>query len=132
MREFTCFLVDDDQDDREIFCAVFELVAPNSICLTAANGQIALETIEGGQVNPDIIFLDLNMPLMNGRQFLQEIRTKNIIQHIPVVVLTTTTDHATQTSVLQLGAKDFVTKPDKFADWEKAISNIVGKFITQF
>jgi CheY-like chemotaxis protein len=120
----TCFIIDDDEDDREIFCAVMEGVASPCICVTAGNGQVALEMLNDGKVSPDIIFLDLNMPLMGGRQFLQEINRLKILEDIPIVVLTTSADATTKAALLESGAKAFITKPDKFSEWERVLIQV--------
>ena len=125
MNTFTCLLVDDDVDDREIFCAVMEVIAPASTCLTAVNGKVALEMVNTDKVLPDIIFLDLNMPLMSGPQFLQEVNRQKILQDIPIVVLTTSADASTKATMLKSGAAAFVTKPDKFSEWETVLRQIL-------
>ena len=122
---FTCLLIDDDIDDQEIFCTVIDAIAPSWKCVTAVNGQNALGMLRSKEVSPDIIFLDLNMPLMNGRQFLQEINRQKIIDDIPVIVLTTSADQSTKTAILELGAKHFITKPDRFSEWERVLKQFV-------
>ena len=124
---FTCLLIDDDIDDQEIFCTVIDSIAPWWRCVTAVNGQKALTMLQSNEVSPDIIFLDLNMPLMNGHQFLQEINRQKIISDIPVIVLTTSADPNTKAAILELGAKRFITKPDKFSEWERVLKEFVNK-----
>ena len=68
-------LVDDDIEDQEIFLSVIEKVSPSIECQTAINGAEALQLLLSKKVHPDVIFLDLNMPLMNGKQFLTEIKS---------------------------------------------------------
>ncbi|HYG01045.1 MAG TPA: response regulator [Chryseosolibacter sp.] len=126
---FTCFLVDDDIDDQEIFQTVLEGIAPDSNCVVAANGEAALQMLNEGAVSPDIIFLDLNMPLMNGHQFLFHISQLKMYQEIPIIVLTTSADLNTKASVMNSGAKDFVTKPDKFSEWERVLKPVIAKFL---
>jgi CheY-like chemotaxis protein len=117
----TCLIIDDDQDDREIFLAVLETIAPACQCITAVNGQDALEKLISKKIDPDIIFLDLNMHLMDGSQFLSAIKQVQFKKAIPIIVLTTSSDKATRARVLQLGATQFVTKPDTFFDWERVL-----------
>jgi CheY-like chemotaxis protein len=99
---------------REVFRAVMEIIAPACYCVWAVNGQAALEMLNAGEIPPDIIFLDLNMPLMNGHQFLQEINRLKILQDIPIVVLTTSADVNTKATMRALRAKEFITKPINF------------------
>lgn len=84
---------------------------------------MALEKLAG--YRPDIIFLDLNMPLMNGRQFLQKVKQMKDFRSIPVVILTTSSDRESIVETRRLGATDFLTKPDKLSGWEKLLSKIL-------
>ncbi|HYF69269.1 MAG TPA: response regulator [Ohtaekwangia sp.] len=128
MNTFTCFLIDDDTDDQEIFCTVLGSLFPKIICITAGNGQVALDKLLSGEVSPDVIFLDLNMPLMNGRQFLKEVNRHTRLCSIPVTVLSTSADQDTKASVLELGARQFITKPDKYSEWETMLCEILNDF----
>ena len=105
VKNFMCLLIDDDVDDREIFCAVLEVIDHSYPCLTAANGKIALDMLNGHSTLPEAIFLDVNMPLMNGRQFLQEINRLAILNQVPVFVLSTSADANTKDAMIKLGAK---------------------------
>ena len=70
-----CFIVDDDEDDREIFAIALQDADKSYKCLTAINGKEALEKLKSDEtLIPDFIFLDLNMPFMSGIQFLVEIK----------------------------------------------------------
>jgi CheY-like chemotaxis protein len=119
------FLVDDDVDDLEIFCDALEGIELDVICFTATNGQEALQKLTSGEVNPDIIFLDLNMPLMNGKEFLKEIKLKPVLNKIPVVILSTSSDPESIIETKRLGASHFLTKPDKFSMWEKILADVL-------
>src|SRR5688572_1637121 len=63
-------LIDDDEDDREICLSVLQTILPEASYIIATNGEDALQKLNNGNASPDLIFLDLNMPLMNGKQFL--------------------------------------------------------------
>jgi CheY-like chemotaxis protein len=90
--------------------------------MIAENGQDALKKLSG--YHPDVIFLDLNMPLMNGRQFLEEIKKKDGLSHIPVIILSTSSDKSTIEDTRRLGARDFITKPDKLSAWEARLKEV--------
>lgn len=129
--QFTCFLIDDDVDDQEIFMTVLEEVQPDIRCITAANGQEAIDKIRHQRLKPDLIFLDLNMPLMNGQQFLQACSAHDTCKEIPVIILTTSSDRRTIDETLQLGAKDYITKPDKFSEWGVVIREKINTWRNQ-
>jgi CheY-like chemotaxis protein len=128
--EFTCFLIDDDSDDQEIFLSVMEEIGPSIRCFTAANGSEALRKLMTEEVKPDLIFVDLNMPLMNGTQFLAECTLLERFPKIPVIVLTTSSDKRTIEETLKLGAIDYITKPDRFSGWETIIREKIAAFWT--
>jgi len=114
-------LIDDDEDDREFFLQAMEDIIPDMVCDTAGNGQIALNKLNASHQRPDLIFLDLNMPLMNGRQFLREINNNKQLMQIPVVILSTSSDAQTIHEMMAMGAKHFITKPDLLHGWELAL-----------
>jgi CheY-like chemotaxis protein len=121
-------LVDDDEDDREIFLSVIQKLLPEASYTIATNGEDALEKLNDNPVDPQLIFLDLNMPLMNGKQFLMAIKKNAKLDSIPVVILSTSSDQATIKEAMGLGARFFVTKPDKYSGWEHALKNILNNF----
>ena len=125
-------LIDDDEDDRDFFLQVMEEILPNVVCETASNGKVALDKLNSGPVLPDLIFLDLNMPLMNGRQFLKEIQNYGRLTDIPVVILSTSGDAQTIRDTLTLGARHFITKPDLLQSWERVLKGFfddIEKFL---
>jgi CheY-like chemotaxis protein len=113
-------LIDDDEDDRDFFLHAMEEVLPDMVCEMASNGRIALDKLNSTPLRPDLIFLDLNMPLMNGRQFLEEIRNTHLAE-IPVVILSTSGDAQTIRETIAMGARHFITKPDLLPSWERVL-----------
>jgi len=121
-------LIDDDEDDREICLSVLQTILPEASYIIATNGEDALQKLNNGNASPDLIFLDLNMPLMNGKQFLTEIKKHAKLSSVPIIILSTSSDHATIKETIDLGARDFVTKPDKYSAWEDALKKLLNKF----
>jgi len=109
-------LIDDDEDDQEIFLTALECTGKPVHCTVLDSARKALSQIGKGEVETDLIFLDLNMPLMNGQQFLAEIKKDERLREIPVVILSTSSNAATVEQVRQLGARHFFTKPGRFED----------------
>lgn len=108
---FTCYLIDDDSDDREIFAiAVSELGYPIQL-FTAVDGKAGLEQLSGGTFLPDMIFLDLNMPRMNGQQCLRMLKADPAYASIPVIIYSTSFQQRDREEMQLLGASGFVTKP---------------------
>lgn len=114
-------LVDDDEDDRQFFLDVIDALQPALACVTASNGREALNILVTGEIVPELIFLDLNMPLMNGWQFLAEIKKFEPLKHIPITILSTSSDTQTKEDTKRLGAQFFITKPDRISSWEEVL-----------
>ncbi len=112
----TILLVDDDIDDQEMFMSALEFIDESIICYTAPNGYEAIMQLNSAEFLPDLIFLDLNMPVMNGVQFLREIKATHKAKDVPVVIYSTASDMQTIQEAKQLGAFEFITKPEKFSE----------------
>jgi CheY-like chemotaxis protein len=115
-------LIDDDVDDHEIFISALETVSPEVSLTTAVNGADALKILLEQNLYPELIFLDINMPLMNGLEFLTELRKHDNLKHIPVIAYTTTSAPETIEEAKQLGATGFISKPENFSDLEKILA----------
>lgn len=105
-----CLLVDDDPDDQEVFLTALSDVSATTLCLIAADGDRALELLYNEETIPDYIFLDLNMPRMNGFEFLAAMKKSKILKDIPVIVYSTTSHAAQIEKAKKLGATEFFTK----------------------
>lgn len=116
-KDLTFLLVDDDMDDTYLFKEVLSEVAPQITLRTAANGQEALESLLGAtQSLPHLIFLDLNMPRMDGKQCLAALKKDERLQHIPVIMYTTSSHSRDIEETMQQGAISFVTKPSHISE----------------
>ena len=108
-------LIDDDMDDRELFSEALAAVDPVIICELATDGAEAFIRLRNREISaPDIIFLDLNMPVMNGWQFLSLLKSEEAFRHIPVIVYSTSSNKKDKRIADEMGALCFVTKPHAF------------------
>ncbi|MGC1240632.1 MAG: response regulator [Chryseosolibacter sp.] len=107
----TCLLVDDDEDDKEIFCMALTETDPSVRCITANDGIDALKMLKDPTFVPDYIFLDLNMPLMSGKECLIEIRKRPHLTEVPVIIYTTSASQKDIEDTMEAGASSFITKP---------------------
>jgi CheY-like chemotaxis protein len=113
--EPTCFLIDNDKDDQEIFSLALAEANPSLHFEAANNGLEGIRRLkEDTGFTPDYIFIDMNMPFMNGQECLREIRTIDRLQHIPVYIYSTAANPATMEQVRKSGASDFLVKPNSF------------------
>jgi CheY-like chemotaxis protein len=118
-------IVDDDLDDQALFAEALCAVNAKATHLAARNGQEALMVLKSLVTLPEIIFLDLNMPVMDGRQFLSEINSVPLLADIPCVVFSTSIKGREQ-SLFELGAFAVHSKPTSYAELLKIIeTNIV-------
>ncbi|RXK87382.1 response regulator [Filimonas effusa] len=109
-----CLIVDDDADDQELFSAAMEkTMLDNYTCIFAGDGAEAIALLNTAPV-PDYIFLDLNMPRLNGLQCLSEIRKQERLQEVPVAIYSTSSDELSKNKALGLGATAFISKPTRF------------------
>lgn len=122
----TCFLIDDDADDREIFCIALEDTNKGFNCITSPNGKDALNKLMNDDTfNPDYIFLDLNMPVMNGKQCLQEIKKIPRLASVPVIIYTTSSYIKDMEEARELGATHFLTKPSRIDKLTKLLVELI-------
>lgn len=113
----TCFLVDDDLDDQEIFAMALKEVNSSMQLFFARDGIEALEKLTGQMpLVPDYIFIDLNMPRMGGKQCLIEIKKLSHLHHIPLIIYSTLSDGRYEQELKRLGASGYIAKPTRIAD----------------
>jgi CheY-like chemotaxis protein len=124
----TFFIVDDDIDDQDLFIEAVNEVDKSIKCLSVSNCEEALDLLKNRKVNmPDMIFLDLNMPRLNGKQCLAELKKESHLANIPVIIYSTSSEKRDIEETSRLGAAHFLTKPNKFEELCKAISFVVSK-----
>jgi CheY-like chemotaxis protein len=117
-------LIDDDIDDRMIFGEVLKELAPDIIYHEAINGEDALTKLNNHLI-PDLIFLDLNMPRVDGKQFLAEIQQLEHLKHIPVIIYTTSSHESDKKETRELGASYFLTKPNSLHELTHILTDIL-------
>ncbi|HEU5148645.1 MAG TPA: response regulator [Chryseosolibacter sp.] len=121
----TILYIDDDAEDREFFVEAAGKIDDDLICYTAQDGAQALRELNEMIVMPDYIFLDVNMPIMNGKQFLHEIKKKVRLRSIPVVIYSTTTRPEECAAFLAAGAYKVIAKPSSIAHITQLIRSVV-------
>ena len=111
-QKITILIVDDDDDDKQLFIESAKEVNNNIKCVSASDGQEALQLLKDEQnpLLPDYIFLDLRMPRISGKQCLEEIRKDTRLQQIPVFIYTTSRDVEDSIELKKKGAVHFISK----------------------
>ncbi len=101
-------VVEDNLDNRRILVYRLRRIADFEI-VEASNGQEALELIEAAR--PDLIFMDLKMPIMDGWEATRRIRASEGPHHIPIIALTAQAMAGDEQKALAAGCDDYVAKP---------------------
>ncbi|MEE8424537.1 MAG: response regulator [Elusimicrobiota bacterium] len=114
-------------DDQEDLLAMMEdaLTMHGFEIRTASNGKEALELIKKDP--PDCVILDLFMPMMDGFAVCRELKADPLFQHLPIIILSATTDQGDKIQGLDSGADDFVTKPIDLAELVARIRMILRR-----
>jgi len=120
------YLVDDDVDDQLFFTDALKEIDANISCSIANNGREALENLRKMTSLPEILFLDLNMPFMNGYECLSELKNELKLSRIPVVIFTTSNDPKDAEITHQLGAEVFLSKPNEFRLLREKLEKILA------
>ena len=115
-------VVEDNELNREMLCAMLE---DRYHVFQAENGKEGLEVLQENYRNISLIVLDVQMPVMNGYEFLKVVKDDDLLKEIPVIVATGSNDVEEEERCLELGATDFVIKPYKRNIVLKRIGNII-------
>ena len=125
----SCLLIDDDVDDREIFLMAATSTGLSVRCESAADGREGLARIKTGPL-PDFVFLDLNMPHMDGKKCLEEIRKLPGCAELPVIIYSTSSYIDDIRETRRMGATGFITKPNNVNDLVQILTKIFrGEYV---
>ena len=125
MADTTILLIDDDEDDREIFGIALKQANEQAVLVTSRGGKEALEVLSKKALQPDYIFLDINMPVMTGKDCLSEIRKLDHLKDAAIFMYTTSTHVADGDSYLAMGAKEILNKPLRIADLVSMLKRLI-------
>jgi CheY-like chemotaxis protein len=116
-------LADDDSDDCFLFDEALSLAAVPAQFTRVDDGKRLMEYLENERV-PDVLFLDINMPIVNGIECLKEIRANKRFKNLPIVIYSTTNYSANIDACFKAGANLYVIKPSSFDEIIKMIRTI--------
>ena len=122
----TLYLADDDHDDRLFLTEALFNLSFNITVVPFENGvDLMAALFDFRKVLPDLIFLDLNMPLMNGEECLEDIKAEPNFSNIPIVIYSSYSDPNKVELLNQKGAEAFIEKPDSFADLKLKLEEVI-------
>ena len=121
------FIIDDDVDDQELLMEAFSEVDSTIKFSTAANGREGINKLVDCTVQkPDLIIVDMNMPVINGKQFLAEIKNNPLISGLKVIMYSTSSNHKDIQETLGLGAAYYFQKPSSYSALVTELSSILN------
>lgn len=120
------FVTDDDDDDRLLFQEVIREL-PYLVHLSMArDGEETINILNQSQQLPDILFLDLNMPLKNGLECLKEIKAIHKLSNLPVIIFSTSSYPAAIDQAYNAGAHLYIRKPNDFLSFKRSIQYVLS------
>lgn len=128
-------LVEDNEDDVFLTREAFDAAGLKVNLHHVDNGKKCLEFLRKQGVyaevpTVDLVLLDMHLPVMDGHQVLSEIVKDEDLQHLPVVVLTTSYEAADIHKMYKLRCNSFITKPVDFESFVKVIAQLTGYWLT--
>lgn len=131
LRRAAILMADDDPDDRELTRKALTAASVDFDFHTVGNGEELLDYLRRHRRDkseaaqwPDLILLDLNMPVMDGREALAEIKRDDDLRRIPIIVLTTSDADADVVHSYDLGANSYLTKPGNFHELVQMVKQV--------
>ena len=126
-RPIMLLLADDDHDDRMFFKNAVEELSISVNLTLVENGRDLLKMLtDDNYVIPHCIFLDINMPVMNGIECLREIKCNEKLKYIPIIMFTTSYSVDLVNELYSHGVKYYIKKPNNFADLKYVIDRAIS------
>ena len=119
------FIEDDIVETMKMNRTINKLEVPYKI-QEAKNGEQALDILNKGGELPDLILLDLNMPKINGLEFLRILKDDERLKYIPTIVLTTSNNRKDVLECYRIGIAGYILKPLKYEDYVSKIHKVLA------
>jgi CheY-like chemotaxis protein len=121
-KKLRVLLIEDDTIEvMKLKRAISKLEMPHEL-IEAKNGEDALHILRDNGTLPDIILLDLNMPRINGLEFLKILKNEELLRFLPVIILTTSNNRKDMLECYKEGVAGYILKPLKYEDYVQKIS----------
>ena len=137
-KQVRILIADDDNDDRFFFAKALQEIPISTKLTVVSNGEELMDYFSKNMNNlPDILFLDLSMPRKTGFECLIEIRANAELDHVPVVMLSTSfmrgVDYEQNLvdTLIRMGAQDYVRKPNEFEGLKTVIFQTLTKLVNK-
>ena len=124
MKNLKILLIEDDMIEVMKLKRARGSLEANHDISEANNGEDALKILEQKDSLPDIILLDLNMPKINGIEFLKILKSDERLRYIPTIILTTSSNHRDLLECFKIGVAGYMLKPLKYEDYVSKIEKL--------
>jgi CheY-like chemotaxis protein len=116
--------IDDDPEDLDFFFRAVKTINPLAKCLLARNAKEALNILKDTLL-PDYIFLDIRMPMLDGKAVLAELRKNRRLRSVPVIMYSGSILNSEIEEYKNLGANQFLPKPSNFQALVESLKKII-------
>lgn len=124
--DLTIFYTDDDQDDLDFFTEIVSEIDSSYNVITQNNGLELLHALNNPPPTPYLIFLDINMPGINGLDVLKKVRESASHKFLPIVMFSTSNDESIIEKSRKLGATYYMPKSGVFDNLKKSIEHALS------
>lgn len=126
MNKLKILLVDDDEDDRQFFADALESLDMKTELVQLTNGEECIDYMVTNKEDcPNLLFLDLNMPIMNGFQCLEQIRKDDGFKDVIIAIYSTSSAEKDIEDTFNKGANIYITKPSSFKDLKNSLRQVI-------
>ncbi|MFC2110221.1 response regulator [Bacteroidota bacterium] len=126
MKDLSILLIEDDTIEVMKLNRTISKLTLNHKVIEKNNGEEALDYLKSTTLVPDIILLDLNMPKMNGVEFLSVLRNDPVLKYIPTIILTTSNNQKDLLDCYNLGITGYIIKPLKYDDYVSKLEKLLA------
>jgi CheY-like chemotaxis protein len=126
MKKLKILLIEDDMIEvMKLKRTISKLILDHDI-IEANDGEEALNILQKKNKFPDIILLDLNMPKINGIEFLNILKADDVLKYIPTIILTTSNNQQDLLECYKIGIAGYILKPLKYEDYVLKIEKLLA------
>jgi signal transduction histidine kinase/ActR/RegA family two-component response regulator len=118
-------IVEDNETNMLLTKHIVQTIIENSIIIEATGGQEGIDMFK--ENNPDLVFLDIHMPLISGYEVAEQIRKMDIGKNVPIIAISAGTLSDEKEKCIEAGMNDFITKPASISIIQKVVEKYLGK-----
>lgn len=126
MKKLKILLIEDDMIEVMKLNRTISKLEQNHDIIEANDGEEALNILQNKNEFPDIILLDLNMPKINGIEFLNILKSDDVLKYIPTIILTTSNNQQDLLECYKIGIAGYILKPLKYEDYVLKIEKLLA------